>query len=142
MRERRTGEYVGAFLGGVVGLVFVNTVLLWQQYTRGVILDTWANILWAADLSLVVSIAGNLLLCFYRPARLSALFRVLFAATGLLSVAVFYAVFPLDFSVVVGTWLNTLVRAALIVGIAGGAIGLVVELVRLASVGSAARAWR
>ena len=140
MRERKTGDYVGAFFAGVVGLVFVNTVLLWQQYTHGVILDTWADILWAADLSLVVSIAGNLLLCFYRPARLAALVRVLIAATGLLSIVVFYRVFPLDFSTVVGIWLNTLVKALLIVGMAGGAIGLIVELVRLASAGSAAHA--
>ncbi len=131
MKEKRTGDYVGAFVANVVGLVFVNTVLLWSQYTHGVIQNTWADILWAADLSLVVQIVGNLILCFYRPAWFAALSRAIFAAVGLLSVIVFYLVFPLDFSTVGVEWLNTFLKVLLIVGMAGGLIGFVVELVRM-----------
>ncbi len=131
MKEKQTGDYVGAFIGNIVALVFVNTVLLWRQYTHGVVLESWADILWAANLSIVLQIAGNLVLSFYRPAWFSALLRTLFAAAGFLSVIVFYIVFPLDFSVIVGDWLNTLLKVLLIVGMGGAFIGMVVELVRL-----------
>lgn len=137
MRERRTGEYVGAVFGNIVALVLVNLVLLWRPWTRGVVLESWVDILWAADLSLVVQIVGNLLLAFYRPAWLDALTRLLIAAAGLLSLVVFYAVFPLDFSVLVGEWLNLTVRIALIVGMAGTVIAGIVQLVRFLTAGLA-----
>jgi hypothetical protein len=130
MKEKRTGELVGSIIGNVFVLVIVNSVLLWRQYTHGVVLETWVDILWAANLSCLVQIAGSLILAFYRPPRLYAFFELLFSVAGLLSVAVFFIVFPLDFSLVVGPWLNTLLRVVMIVGIGGAAIGVIVWLVR------------
>ena len=130
MREKRTGELVGSIVGNVIAIGIVNSVLLWRQYTHGVVLDTWVDILWAANLSFLVQIAGSFILAFFRPPRLYAFMELLFTAAGLLSVIVFFIVFPLDFSVIVGPWLNTLLRVVLIVGIGGGAIGLIVWLVR------------
>jgi len=135
MRQRRTGEYVGAVFGNVVALVLVNLVLLGRPWTRGVVLESWVDILWAADLSLVVQIVGNLVLAFYRPAWLDALLRLFFSAAGLLSLVVFYAVFPLDFSSFVGEWLNLTVRIALVAGMAGTIIGGIVQLVRFFTYG-------
>lgn len=131
MKEKRTAEYVAAVIANIAVLVFMNTVMLWQQSTRGVILESWVAILWAVDLSLLVQIVGNLLLSFYRPAWLSALAQALFSALGVLGLIVFYAVFPLDFSRIVGPWLNTLLRIVLIVGMVGSGIGFIVYLVRL-----------
>ena len=130
MKEKTTADYVGAIIGDVIGLVFMNTVLLWRQYTHGVILESWAAILWAANLSLGVQMVGNFLLCFFRPAWFSALMRAAFAAAGLLSIIVFFIVFPLDFSRLVGTWLNTLLKVLLMAGMAGTVVGFLVELVR------------
>ena len=130
MREKTTGDYVGAIVGNIVALVLVNTVLLWRQYTRGVVLATWADILWAANLSLGIQIIGNFLLCFFRPSWFSALMRAVFAAAGLVSIIVFFIVFPLDFSHLAGTWLNTLLKVLLMLGMAGAVIGFLVELVR------------
>lgn len=131
MKEKKTGDFVGAIVGNLILLVFMNTLLLWRQHTQGVVLESWAGILWAADISLGAQIVGNLLLCFYRPPQFAAFMRCVFAATGLLSIIVFFAVFPLDFSHLVGPWLNTLVKVLTIIGIGGALIGLVVELVRL-----------
>jgi len=50
----------------------MNTLLLWRQHTQGVILERWADILWAADISLGAQIVGNLLLCFCRPLLFTA----------------------------------------------------------------------
>ena len=51
-------------------------------------------------------------------------------AAGLVSVILFYIVFPLDFSLLVGPWLITLLRVVMIVGMGGAAIGAIVWLVR------------
>jgi hypothetical protein len=130
MKEKTTGDYVGAMIGNVIVLVFMNTVLLWRQHTQGVILESWADILWAANVSLGAQIVGSFLLCFFRPAWFSALMRAAFAAAGLLSIIVFFVVFPFDFSRLVGTWLNTLLKVLLMVGMAGTVVGFLVELVR------------
>ncbi len=130
MKEKRTGDFAGAVIGNIIMLVFMNTVLLWRQHTHGVILESWANVLWAADISLGAQIVGNLLLCFFRPQWFSALMRAAFSATGLMSIIVFYVVFPLDFSLLVGAWLNTLLKVLMMIGMAGTLIGLVVELAR------------
>jgi len=130
MREKKTGDYVGAIVGNIIVLVFMNTVLLWRQYTQGVVLASWADILWAVNVSLGAQIVGNFLLCFYRPSWFSALMRAAFAATGLMSAIVFFIVFPLDFSRLVGAWLNTTLKVLLMMGMAGAIIGFLVEMVR------------
>jgi hypothetical protein len=77
-----------------------------------------------------VQVVGNLLLAFYHPPRLQALMRALFAAAGLLSAIVFFIVFPMDFSHLVGGWLNTLLKILLMIGIGVSLIACVVEFVR------------
>lgn len=133
MKEKRTAEFVGSVIGNLIVIAIINTALLWRRYTNGVVLESWADILWAANLSLVVQIIGNILLAMYRPARVYSFIQACFTAAGLLSIIVFYIVFPLDFSLVVGNWLNTLARAVLIVAMGGASIGLVVNLARAAS---------
>jgi hypothetical protein len=130
MKEQTTGHYVGAILGNLIGIAIINTVLLWRQHTQGVILSSWIDILWAANLSLVVQMLGNLLLAFYRPPRFAALMRALFAAASLVSLIVFFLVFPLDFSRLVGAWLNTLLKVLIVVGMAVTLITGTVQLVR------------
>jgi hypothetical protein len=131
MKRRGTGDYVGSVIGNIVGILLVNTVLLWRQYTQGVILESWVDILWAVDLSMSVQVIGSLILAVHRPAWLEALVQALFAAVGLVSVIVVWIVFPLDFSVVVGQWLNTLVRGLLVLGMVGSCVSGIVWLVRL-----------
>jgi hypothetical protein len=133
MKEKRTSDFVGAILGNVIGIVLVNTVLVWRQYTHGVILESWVDILWAANLSLVVQIVGNAVLSAYRPARAYSFIQAVHSAAGLLSTIVFFVVFPLDFSQVGVDWLNTLVKAVLILGMVGASIGVIVNLVRAAA---------
>ncbi len=130
MKEKKTIDFVGAIIGAMIGLVFVNTVLLWSRLTHGVILDSWANILWAANLSMAVQIIGNLVLAIYRPARLYSFMQAIFAAVGLVSLIVFFNVFPLDFSQIVGSWLNLFFKVILVLAMIGTLIGMIVNLVR------------
>jgi hypothetical protein len=110
--------------------VIVNTVPLWSRLTHGVILDSWVNILWAANLSMFAQIVGNSMLAVYQPARLYSFVQGIMAAAGLVSVIVFFNVFPLDFSQVIGSWLNVLTKAALILAMFGTSIGIIVYMVR------------
>ena len=130
MKETHTVEFIGAIIGAVIGLVIVNTVPLWSHLTRGVILDSWVNILWAANLSMIAQIVGNFVLAIYRPARLYSFIQALMTVAGLISVIVFFNVFPLDFSQIVGSWMNLLVKGALVLAIFGTAVGIIVYLVR------------
>lgn len=98
MKEKKTTEFVGAIIGAILGLVIVNSVPLWRYLTHGVVLESWVNILWAANLSMVAQIIGNFVLAIYRPARLYSFLQAILTAAGLISVIVFYNVFPLDFS--------------------------------------------
>ena len=130
MREKKIADLVVAIISGILGLVIVNTVPLWLHLTHGVILASWTSVLWAANLSMIAQIAGNLFLAIYRPARLYSLIQAVIAIAGLVSVIVFYQVFPLDFSQIAAGWLNILTRAALIVGMAGTALGIIIYMVR------------
>lgn len=130
MKEKKTSECIGVMIGGVIGLIIVNSVPLWAHLTNGIILESWSNILWAANLSMALQIAGNLFLAIYRPARFYSFIQLILALAGLLSVIVFFQVFPLDFSRVVGNWVNIMAKVLLVVGIVGSIIACIVYLVR------------
>ena len=53
---------------------------------------------------------------FFRPPRFAAVVQILGTAAGLLSIVVFFTVFPLDFSAVGVAWVNTVMKIALIAG--------------------------
>jgi hypothetical protein len=130
MKERKFLDFIAAIVSGVLGLVIVNTVPLWLHLTHGVILESWRNILWAANLSMIAQLAGNIFLAIYRPARLYSLIQAILAMAGLVSVIVFYVVFPLDFSQLAGNWLNILTKAVLILAMFGSSLAIIIYLVR------------
>ena len=132
MKEKKTGELTVSSIANAIGIVLFNTVPLWRQYTQGVVLEDFIRILWAANLSFLVQIAGNLSLMFHRPPRFAALVQILTTSAALLSMMVFFAVFPLDFSQVGLPWVNTALRIVLIVGVGGTGIALIVQIVQLA----------
>ena len=130
MKEKKTSEFIGATIGGVIGLIIVNSVPSWAHLTNGIILESWSKILWAANLSMILQIIGNFFLAIYRPARLYSFIQLILALAGLVSVIVFFQIFPLDFSRIVGNWVNILAKAFLILGMVGSTIAVIVYLVR------------
>jgi hypothetical protein len=130
MKEKKTSACIGAMIGGIIGLIIVNSVALWAHLTNGIILESWNRILWAANLSMILQIAGNLFLAIYRPARFYSFIQLILALAGLVSAIVFLRVFPLDFSHVIGNWVNVMAKALLVVGIVGSVIAAIVSLVR------------
>jgi hypothetical protein len=133
MKEKKTAELTAATVANVIGLILFNTVPLWRQYTRGVVLQDFVQILWAANLSFLVQLSGNLSMIFFRPPRFAAVVQILGTAAGLLSLIVFFTVFPLDFSAVGVAWVNSVMKIALIAGMGGAALGLIVQAIQLAT---------
>ena len=82
------------------------------------------------DMALGVQIAGSIVLLFFHPLHLHHLFNAVFAVVNIVSTAVILAVFPFDFSMVTGTWLNTLVKAILIGAIVGLGISIIVNVIQ------------
>jgi hypothetical protein len=133
VKEKKTGELTASSIANLIGIVLFNTVPIWRQYTQGVVLEDFARILWAANISFLVQIAGNVSLMFHRPARFAALVQILATSAGLLSLIVFLAIFPLDFSAVGLAWINSAFKVVLIAGTAGTALALIVQAVQLAA---------
>lgn len=131
MKQKKAGELVGSAFGNAIVLVVANTVVLWRHLTRGVVLASWTDVLWAVDLSLAVGIALYLSLAFYRPSWFYWFSETAISAAGLVSTIVVFSVFPFDFSQIGLGWINTAAKALLIVGMAGTAIAIVVNLSRL-----------
>ena len=127
MPRRRMTDYIFAVIFNIAFLVVVNKVPDWniQVFT-----DKFTDILWAVNTSIGVSIAGNLILIFFHPRFLHHLLNAVFSAFGILAISVILSVFPFDFSELVGEWLNILIRIALIVGIVGSAISVVVNIIK------------
>ena len=127
MPRRRMSDYIFSVIFNIAFLVVVNKVPDWNiQF----ITDSFPDILWAVNTSLAVSLAGNLILIFFHPRFLHHLLNAVFAVFGILATSVILSVFPFDFSQVVSEWLNIVVRIALIVGIVGSAISVVVNIVK------------
>ena len=127
MPRRRMTDYIFSVIFNIAFLVVVNKVPDWNI---AFITDSFPDVLWALNTSLAVSLAGNLILIVFHPRFLHYLFNAVFAVFGILAISVLLSVFPFDFSHLVDEWLNILVRIALIVGIVGSAIGVVVNIVK------------
>jgi hypothetical protein len=127
MREKRTSELVGLMISCVVEIVLVNTVPLWSRFTHGVILETWRDILWAANISIIVRFCGYVALAIRRPARLYSALQAVNAAASMLSMVVFLVVFPMDFRAISLGWVNTALRVLTIFALVMGAITVAVN---------------
>jgi hypothetical protein len=82
-----------------------------------------ADVLWLVDLSLWVGVGVNLVLLVRDPRWLSALGGLITTGVGLAAAVRLWQVFPFDLS---DAW-TVVFRIALAVGIAGSAIGILVN---------------
>jgi hypothetical protein len=120
---------------GYLASAAVNGALLWAVHRLPVwkpffLLDSYPEVLWALDMSLIVQIVLNLALVFFHPLFFHYLANAVNSLVGIVSLSVLLQVFPVDFSARLGNWANTLFRIVLIVGLVGSAVGGAVNFVR------------
>ena len=131
-RKRVARKSVGSRRVGYVVAVLVNAAMLyavnrwpgWQEVPF-LTKDT-ELVLGLVNASIVVNLVANLVYLVRDPVWLKALGDVVTTAVGLAAMVRIWKVFPLDVS---DRW-ELLVRALLVVGIVGSAIGIVVAIVQ------------
>lgn len=131
-RKRVARKPVGARRVGYVAAALVNAAMLyavnrwpgWQEVPF-LTKDT-ALVLGLVNATIVVNLVANLVYLARDPRWLIALGDLVTTAVGLAAMVRIWKVFPLDVS---DRW-ELLVRAVLVVGIVGSAIGIVVAIVR------------
>jgi hypothetical protein len=122
---------VGVRRVGYLVAVLINAALLWLLHVwpgwEGVPFLTadFADVLWLVGLSLWVGVGANLLYLVLDPLWLTALGGLATTAIGLAAALRLWEVFPFDLD---GAW-TTVVRVALVIGIVGAAIGILVNVV-------------
>lgn len=132
--QRRVG-YVVAIAVNAVLVYIVNNLADWGWF--GFLTDDLDRVTGVITLSLAVSLAVNVIYLFHDPPWLRSVGQIVSTAVGLVAVVRVWQVFPFDFSSYSFDW-AVVVRFVLVVAIVGSAIGILVELVKLARGGSEA----
>lgn len=132
MKQKTTLSLVLSIIMSLITIAFINTVMLWQPYTSGVILPIWKDILWAMNLAAAINLAGYIILLCTRPARVYVIVQTAQMAASLLNIVVFLMYFPFHFGAVNLGWLDTLCKVLIWIGLAGSVIGIIVNIARLA----------
>ena len=132
-----TGSAEGTKRFGYFIAVVVNLVLLWvvqnllEWDVAPFLTDDFEDLLPIVSVSLLFGAAINLAYMWFDSAWFKALTQMLSAGIALIVAIRTYQVFPFDFSAYDFGWAG-LARIVLIVAIAGTAIAIVVESIKLA----------
>lgn len=128
IRSRRTGYLVGVVLNGIL-LILVNGTPGWTAVPF--LTDRFSSVVGVVDLALVAGLVTGLVQVWHDPEWLVALDGVVTSCAGLVALVRIWQVFPLDFAGASVDW-AWVARVVLVVGLAGTAIGLLVQLLTLA----------
>ncbi len=132
----RRSAFVAAVIANGVFLFLVNALSSWNL---GFITSEFPAVLTPVNLSLIAQIVGYAALLFYHPQSLYHAAKMVFAGFSISALIALFTVFPFDFGVLAGPWLNTVVRVTFVVGMVGSGISAVVNLVKLVVAGR--REW-
>lgn len=124
---RRVGYLIAAGIN-VVLLYLVNISPGWEAVPF--LTEDTRQVLGLVNLSLVAGLVCNLVYVLVDPTWLKSLGDLLTTGIGLAVLVRLWQVFPFDFGDSAADW-ALVVRAVLVVGVIGSAIGIVVQLVSL-----------
>jgi hypothetical protein len=130
---RRFGYAIGAGINAVL-LYVANNLLEWDVLPF--LTEEFGDVLPLLSLSLAIGIVANLLYMVEDGVFVKSPTQIVSLAVNLAVAIRMWQVFPFDFSAYDFPW-DTLTHVVLAVGIAGTAIGIVVEVAKI--VGAAAR---
>jgi hypothetical protein len=124
---RRAGYVIAAMINAVL-IYLVNDRPGWQAVP--VLTDSTREVLGIFTVSLVAGIVVNLVYLAYDPPRIKALGDLITTGIGLAVMVRVWRVFPFDFGASSFDW-TLVARIALVVAMAGAAVGVLVQLVTL-----------
>jgi hypothetical protein len=126
-RPNNPGGYIASAVFTGIFLWVMNQLPLWRPFF---LLDSYSEVLWAINMSLIVQIVLNLVLIFFHPLFFHHLAQTVFSLVSFISLLWIVRVFPVDFSARLGDWFNLLFRIVLIVALVGTLIGGITHFVR------------
>jgi hypothetical protein len=126
-RPNNPGGYVASAVMNAIMLWVMNQLPVWKPFF---LLDTYSDVLWAINMSLIVQIILNLVLIFFHPLFFHHLIQTVFSLVSIIALLWIVQVFPLDFSSRLGDWFNILFRVVLIVALVGTLIGGITHFVK------------
>lgn len=91
----KRSEYVFAIIVNLMIIYIVNNLLNWNL---SFISSSFNQVLWAINLSIIITILGNFLFLIYNASWFSHFMKAIMNIFGLLAVYIFYKVFPLIIS--------------------------------------------
>lgn len=100
-----------------------RSVLAWP-----IITPRWADVLWAFNLSITISVVSYILLLLYDPLWLRRLAEIIRNLFGVLVLYTLYAVFPFDFGY---DMIDKIVQWALLLTILGIVLGTVIQFFKM-----------
>lgn len=131
-RKSESGNNRAAFIGGIIGngvaLFLVNMIPSWNL---PFITGAYSEVVTLINISIIVQISGYFMLLFYHRSTLFHSANMVFGIFSIIALLRFIDVFPLDFSGLVGPWLNDVARIVLIIGVIGSVVSIVVHLIRM-----------
>lgn len=133
---RKVGYLVAVLVNGAM-LVVVNVRPGWRELSF--LTESFVDILWLINLSMVASAVVNAVYLLYDPAWFKSVCQVGVSAIGLTAAIRMLRVFPFDFSAYSFDW-AALTRLLLVLAIFGSVVAIIVELARLAHRGISAEA--
>jgi hypothetical protein len=136
MGERGPEPPRAARIVGYLIAAAINAALLWCAYRildwgwLPFLTEEWRDVLPMLALSLGATVVANLGFVAYDGPALKSLVNIVLLALSIAASVTMWRVFPFDFTPYAFGW-GTLARVLLVVAIAGAAIGIVAELVKL-----------
>ncbi|MGZ7067530.1 MAG: hypothetical protein ACXVHT_04450 [Methanobacterium sp.] len=115
-------EYITAIIFGLIFLYIVNNLLNWNIYF---ITGALNQVLWIINLSIIVTIIGNILLLAYSPQWFRHVIKIIINIISLISIYFVYIVFPFNFY---NSFINWGVSIFLILIMIGIVIAIIVEV--------------
>jgi peptidoglycan/LPS O-acetylase OafA/YrhL len=120
--KEQKSEYISAIIVGLIFLYVVNNLLNWHIYF---ITNSFNEVLWIINLSIIATIIGNALLLLYSPERLRHVVKIIINIISFIAVYIVYKVFPFNFY---NSFYNWGFNILLILAMIGIAIATIVEI--------------
>jgi hypothetical protein len=94
IKREQKSEYFVAIIFNIIFLYIVNNLLNWQVYF---ITNSFNEVLWIINLSIIITIIGNILLLLYSPERFRHVMKIILNIVAFIAVYFVYIVFPFNF---------------------------------------------
>lgn len=120
--KSKKSEYIAAIIFNLIFLYIFNNLLNWHIYF---ITNSFNEVLWIINLSIIVSIIGNALLLVYDPVRFRHLVKIIMNMVSFVAVYLVYDVFPFNFYNSFYNWGFSILLILVMLGII---IGTIVEI--------------